>query len=354
MVGMLYYPGTIPPEPVVYQAVLYWDFLSTIAPVEYEPVPGDTLHQIRDAGLYEPLNLHSDRYRSDLDRAFSADLRLLERRFGLDRLLPSEADVAAANTGTDSNDLTWYSLRRFPTDLTERIIGAGLGAWRVPGEQIWVTPAVRQLLFAIAADYIVDRTARSDEFVAGKTLFSYTDRDNFFWAGHRPLPDEAGHTVDPRWAPHPCWQVEMGGLFPIPAPGTPLDRVIAFRQRYDAERRRLIKAVSTLKHQLHQQAGSPKEVMADLRQELDDAVSDLAAAARAAKLAWVKRSTLVFIAVGAAASIGALPALGFLLGVIGGVAVNLATNQIAGASEQSRKFTYLYQASRQLPVISTH
>jgi hypothetical protein len=352
MPGMLYYPGTIPPEGVVHQAVLYWDFLSSIVPLEYESVLGDDLRQIRDAGLYEPLNLHSDRYSSDLNRAFSVDLRLLEQRLGLDRLLPSDAEVAAANAGIESNDLTWYSLRRFPHDVTERIISDGLGVWRVPGEQIWVTPAVRHLLFAIAADYIADRTAHSDEFVVGGSLFTFTDQDHFFWAGHRPVPVEPGQAVASRWAPYPCWQVEVGGLFPTPAPGTPLREVIAFRQRYDGERRRLILAVQSLQHQLREQADNPREVMAGLRQELDDAVADLAAAARAAKLGWIKRSTLVFIAVASATAAGSLPALGFLLGVIGGVAVNLATSQIAGASERSRRFNYLYRAARQLPPAS--
>src|SRR5215475_8343249 len=159
MPGMLYYPGTIPPEGVVHQAVLYWDFLSSIVPLEYESLLGDKLRQIRDAGLYEPLNLHSSRYGGPLERAFSVDLRPLEQRVGLDRLLPSDTEIAAANVGTESNDLTWYSLKRFPPELTERIISQGLGIWRVPGEQIWVTPAVRQLLFAIAADYIADKAA---------------------------------------------------------------------------------------------------------------------------------------------------------------------------------------------------
>ncbi|MFI0445916.1 hypothetical protein [Actinomadura sp. 6N118] len=41
---MLYYPGTYPPETALFQAVLYWDSIASIAPVEWRE------HAAREGG----------------------------------------------------------------------------------------------------------------------------------------------------------------------------------------------------------------------------------------------------------------------------------------------------------------
>ncbi|MCT9934061.1 hypothetical protein N5079_28010 [Planotetraspora sp. A-T 1434] len=61
MAGMLYYPGTAPPDEAIRQAVLYWDFRTTIAPPGVEP-RSEILRRVEDAGLYRSTHVNDDQY----------------------------------------------------------------------------------------------------------------------------------------------------------------------------------------------------------------------------------------------------------------------------------------------------
>jgi hypothetical protein len=215
---------------------------------------------------------------------------------------------------------------------------------------------VYRLLFAIAAEQV---TARATAGHGAGPLFAHTDDEGYFWAAHGP---RYRNPFDDRLKSQQsrCWQADIGALLPVPASGTPISEVLAFRHRYDDERRRLIRAVGELQHQLRQWNEDPREIISALREELADAVADLQAAGTAAKMTWVWRGVYVFIAFATAATIGlseaarldpaALATTTAALTVGGGIAVNLATNQIGELNPKSRPFTYLHRAQKEFPL----
>lgn len=60
MPGMLYYPGMTPPDDVLNHAALYWDTVSTIAPVEFERHLRPSLRLARESGVYQPVSTRNE------------------------------------------------------------------------------------------------------------------------------------------------------------------------------------------------------------------------------------------------------------------------------------------------------
>lgn len=158
--------------------------------------------------------------------------------------------------------------------------------------------------------------------------------------------------------PHRYSQADIGQLLPVPAPGAPVQDVINFRHRYDNERLRLITAIGDLQDRLAQWTEDPRDVLAQVSAELAAAERDLELAGTAAKMKWINRGMYVFIAVAAATSTAAvtsllqapglvLSAANSILSVGGGLAVNLATNQIATA-EAAQPYSYLHLIRKHL------
>ena len=55
MPGMLYYPFVNASPSAINQAVLYWDFLSTIVPDTSELRLSDSMRELADHGFYQPI-----------------------------------------------------------------------------------------------------------------------------------------------------------------------------------------------------------------------------------------------------------------------------------------------------------
>jgi hypothetical protein len=148
-----------------------------------------------------------------------------------------------------------------------------------------------------------------------------------------------------------AWEMEIGGLLPLPTPGTPIEDVVAFRERYANERERLMRAVHRLLGDLRRDYEHPADVLAHLKRELTEAVDDVKAAARSSRLVWLHRSITVAVALGAAAA-GALlvPDLGWVLGTISGYAINVATREIRPvvAAAEQHDFSYLQRMREKL------
>ncbi|MEJ8671719.1 DUF6236 family protein [Streptomyces sp. MS1.AVA.1] len=140
--------------------------------------------------------------------------------------------------------------------------------------------------------------------------------------------------------------MELGRLLPVPAPDTPTEDVLAFREKYADERRRLMRALHGMLGDLRRDYEHPADVFAQLRSELSEAVEDYRAARRGSRMAWVHRSVTVSVALAAAAG-GALllPDLGWLLGTIGGYALNVATREIRplARARDDHDFSYLHR-----------
>ncbi|MFI0468292.1 hypothetical protein ACH347_29775 [Saccharopolyspora sp. 5N102] len=146
-----------------------------------------------------------------------------------------------------------------------------------------------------------------------------------------------------------AWEMELGRLLPVPAPGTSTTDVLAFRDRYADERIRLMRALHRLLGDLRRDYEHLADVFAQLRVELSQAVEDYQVARRRSRMAWVHRSVTASIAIAAAAG-GALlmPDMGWLLGTIGGYAVNVATREsrpLIRARDQ-HDFSYLHRVER--------
>jgi hypothetical protein len=303
---------------------------------------------VNAAGLYEPINLGDERFSATLAQAFFVDLQSLP----VEDLLPPPDEVGpdVINNDFEIPDHAYYYNLRFPTELSERLIELGLA--RPKGEKVWVSPALRLLLFSVAAKYVVSlRDLESENstpspLASGRSVFSYTAYESAFRVGYRsPAPHQRASYLYRYEDYVPCWQVEIGSLLPCPSPGTPIEDLIRFRLRHEDERRRLVRAVGKLQYELSERNENPRDVFEELRDELREALSDLYHAAQAAKLTMVKRAVYTFIAIasGAGATTGPLHDISYVLGVLGGIAVNLATSSITGVNSDVKRYTYLQQ-----------
>jgi hypothetical protein len=93
---MMYYPFVHPPRPVLWQALLYWDNLTSISPVDgYQYQFGSELTGLQDLGLYRPT--HAD----DLPPAALAylvsDLRRVVEELPGEDLVPVPGPLNANN-----------------------------------------------------------------------------------------------------------------------------------------------------------------------------------------------------------------------------------------------------------------
>ncbi|MFJ6915832.1 hypothetical protein ACIQUX_18035 [Streptomyces sp. NPDC101133] len=148
-----------------------------------------------------------------------------------------------------------------------------------------------------------------------------------------------------------AWEAELGRLLPVPAPGTPTADVLAFREKYADERIRLMRALHRMLGELRRDYEHPADVFAQFRMELSQAVHDYQGARRSSTVAWVHRSVTVSVAVAAAAG-GALllPNMGWLLGTIGGYALNVATREVRPLvrARDEHEFSYLHRVEGSL------
>lgn len=87
-------------------------------------------------------------------------------------------------------------------------------------------------------------------------------------------------------------------------------------------------------------------MLAHLRAEISEATEDYHRIVRSTRFAWVQRSIMVTVAVTAAAAGSLLaPDLGWVLGTVNGLALNLGTREIRGAGRfgERKDFSYLHR-----------
>ncbi|MEU1164920.1 DUF6236 family protein [Streptomyces sp. NPDC005921] len=330
---LLYYPTVNPPTGILHQALLYWDGIASVVPRDprvYEAVAGRDLRLLEERELYRPL-------------AFAEDtLDLLDHRY----------PGGAAHPGGQASTVLTEELRRiaarpdpprpasppeaviYTTKLSfwlERLLlGLGLAAHaRHEGfGALSVSREVQTLIIGVLAREL----AVSPDLA----LFPCTDSEDAYRRSLRP--------ASPMRAL--AWEIELGRLLPVPAPDTPTAEVLAFRERYDDERVRLMRALHRLLGDLRRDYEHPADVFAQLRRELSAALEDYRAAGRSTRMAWAHRSITVSVALAAAAG-GALllPDIGWLLGTVGGYALNIATREIRPLerARDDHDFSYLHR-----------
>lgn len=346
MPGLLYYPKVMPPTEVVYRSALYWDFVATIVPGTYEEVITEEARRLRDEGLYFPVRIEGPNYDEVLPERFFAELANLMDKVPLDELVPAQVE-GPETQGHRYPERSLYQ-DKLSARLMYELVHLGLARRDRDSRTVWVSPVIAELLFDIAVERVAE--VAGTELPSG--VFTCTDNERSYWIGHRPIPTRRRRTPDNRRVAVPCWQADIGQLLPTPEPGTPLQDVIRFRRRYETERIRLVTAIGDLQNRLSEWSDDPRDILAQVGAELGAAERDLAAAGTAAKLNWVRRGMYVFIAMATATSTAAatalldspglvLPTVTATLSVLGGLAVNLATNQIVTA-EGAQPFSYLH------------
>jgi hypothetical protein len=332
---LLYYPLVKPPTEVLHQALLYWDGIATVvprAPSVYDIAVPEELKELRQRRLYVPLTFDQgsvDRleephwpegtpYSSPASRALQHELRRMASRPDRPRLpSPPEAFLYCSKISY------WLNRELLSLGLAER--QRNPFALAVPKE-------VQQLVIGTLARELA--ASSRDPYVP------YTDR-----------PQAHAHALEgPGENLRPAWELEFGRLLPVPAPGTPTADVLAFRDRHADERQRLMRALHRLLGELRRDYEHPADVLSQLRREVDQSVADYHAAARSTRMAWVTRSVTVTIALAAAAGSVVQPGLTWVLGAVGGYALNVSTREIRSLARarDEHDFSYLHRVTNML------
>nr|WP_199550120.1 DUF6236 family protein [Streptomyces sp. N35] len=331
---LLYYPLVNPPDEIVHQSLLYWDGIASVVPADPEiraVAVGPGLRELEQRGLYTPLTLGERRLLSDLTPLYAPRVTSSDGHHA--SVLLQELAALAARTRTPvPTEPPEGILYRTKTSggVEEYLTRQGL-AVPIPGDRrrFAVSREVQELILSITAREISAR--RGD-----RAFFPYTDSRTAQRMALRPVA--RARTL--------AWEMELGRLLPVPAPGTPTAEVLAFREKYQDERLRLMRAVHRVLGELRRDYEHPADVFAQLRVELEQATADYRSAVSSSRTVWVHRSVTATVALAAAAG-GALllPDLGWLLGTVGGFALNVATREIrpVRSRRQDHDFSYLHR-----------
>ncbi|NEW28523.1 hypothetical protein GV790_17875 [Nocardia cyriacigeorgica] len=336
MPDLFYYPKINAPQAVIYQALLYWDRLVTLTPPgPLEDFLSPRMHQVHDAGLYLrlPAN-HWPRFTGGVAPALWALSRLMNR-------------IPAADLVPDAGPDTYLHSGKFAPELISELCRRGL-ARPADGLGFSVSAATQLCLVSVAARDIAaayrdaDYRDVSDGYHHIDRMYPYTDSlaaHRFAHSPitfHHPTPEAENYgprellRQGPRGRHHrtgPCLDVEIGRLLPVPAGDISTGDLIDFRERYSDERRRLMIAIDRLVSGLHGDYEDPRDVLHAVRREVEQALADLEQAGRSAGFSWARRTVTVSIALGAAyAGQKLFPGEAWILGVIGGMAINVATS----------------------------
>ena len=333
MPGMLYYPFVNASSSAINQAVLYWDFLATVVPPPGELRLTNSMRELDDRGFYQPI---------EGARIFSrhpyTDFTLLTKlsmSITIDDLLPSTED-----SSLDSRRMYADKLGH---KLAKELIRRGL-ATVVKSEEddyereLIVTPRLQTTLMSIAVnEYARDINHRNGE-LQEISISPFTDEPFAFTNAHRVLDDDRNKG----WRDiENGLRIEIGGLLPSPHENVLIGDLFKFREKYDDERRRLMLALALLLSGLSEHFTHPQDVFRAMQKEIESALEDMRAAAKSRKISLVSKSLAVLVALGAGDAATQLPEKAWILGVIGGVAINVATQEVRRRGRS--KYSYLYR-----------
>jgi len=322
---MMYYPFVHPPRPVLWQALLYWDELTSIAPAHgYDA--WKELEALRESGLYQPT------YVDDLPRseytALVSDLRHVVEELPGEDLVPVPGSLQA------SNRLYWGKL---PGEVERDLLDLKAA---VPHEDmLLVSPVLLSRLMVVLAKHMAAVTSGTIPF---------TESPSAHDVAFAPM----GQPDDSAW---PCWQLQIGQFLPVPADDTPLKAVLAFRDRYTSEREELAKAVRALLYDLSFPGADGKADPAQVRDPIEEtvrrikkAVRQLEKAGHSSNISLLKGSLIVLGLGAAAASLVVPPLWGPLLLALSSLGIGFApTVTRAGVTNE---FAYLQQLQSRLHV----
>ncbi|MFI6095123.1 hypothetical protein ACIA8G_06215 [Lentzea sp. NPDC051213] len=330
---LLYVPEINPPEQVLHHAILYRDSISTLLPDNPDDHMSDQTKLARDAGVFRPRLVREIWSQKDLPTDALADhLRAIIREADQDPIIVQARSMIQAGLFdkidgrysfeliTDARATVWME---YFAEMRKGPEGEPFGCTSSPPASVvnWHNGVLIATGLALAGRFRRDATA--------------------------PLvvpcyPNEAAQVVRDLTAVGPAGhllaRVDVGRFLPEPPPGIDTSAVIAFRERYDDERRRLIRAVERLVKEAARAHGmdEPADIDRDVREELDQALSDMKQAGRRAFGSWMRRAAWFTVASSAGAMAGPIGA------AAGSVAANWASNLIPQECRGS-DYTYLYR-----------
>lgn len=334
MPTLLYYPLVRPPREVLHQALLYWDDIASVVPEDpavFEDAVSDELKELKNRGLYHPINVDPDL------------MRPLSYRYQYENLVEEFQDLAAGPTRPQLSVIDSLIYRSKIGSLLENVI-VDLGLGRriessthpgLRGRSLAVSREVQLLLIGALVEEVSCRATT-------RAYTPYTDQQSAYEASLRTT--RTGKSVS-------AWRVELGRLLPTPATNTPTSEVLAFRERYTDERERLIAATQTMLSDLRRDWEHPADVLRRMQLELTQAREDYQSAARSSRMAWATRSISVTVGI-ATAAVGALalPEMSWVAGIAGSLGFNIATREIRPIrqAQKDHPFSYLYHVDREL------
>jgi hypothetical protein len=304
MADMLYYPDTVPPPDVTAHAVLYWDRLRSIhnsrddAPSALEP--------LHDTGLYRKL---------PLDRDSDIPLKVMKK-------------------------ISKYMKTYDPADLTftdQPLYGVHPGR---RGQEFWNSfigvPWRSLQIMSFTYDLGKIGAEERDQLGDGRLVPHTMDRQLLHIAQKSGLWSASEQSAG--------LQVHLGKLLPSPREDVPLAKLIKFRQKYEDERAELMAALNDLFHEMSCRSTDPDDTLRQCAQRLREATRDFRKAGRARRIAWVRNSVAVTVATGSAGLAAMHQNLAWVLGVISGYAINVATANI-GTPWTPGPYSYLHRAT---------
>ena len=169
------------------------------------------------------------------------------------------------------------------------------------------------------------------------SLSPFTDEPFAFNNAHYPPANRSEY---------PQLRVEIGALLPSPHESVVIEDLLKFREKYNDERRRLMFALELLLCGLSEHFTHPDDIIRAMKNEIEAALKDLQEAANSRRIALVAKSLAAMVAVGSAAAASQLPDAAWILGVIGGVAINVSTQTARSEWREECKYSYLYRVDR--------
>jgi hypothetical protein len=360
MSKLLYVPSIQPSDGVLHRSILYHDSLSTLTPSNYGDHISDGFRQALDAGLYKPMKV-TQLWENEQTRAEVFELTCLgsipfDRQGSHD--ITTILDFARVNLPGFDDPAHPDFTTVLTYEIMANILPVDKGVWssvlkdafnelltqRVTRQRERFIPNIFddplwQLRFLACTAYIVAGQTRRDSR-SSLVVPCYPAILNTLVADCATA-DGSDHLLA---------RVDVGNFLPTPPPGIDTATVIAFRERYDDERRRLIAAVERLVKESARSHGPRQgaDIERDVHQELKMALADMQKAGRSVFGGWIKRAAWFGVAMAAGSIFG--PAGAAVGAAVGSVAANWASNAVppGRSSGVHAELTYLYRLHGQL------
>lgn len=331
MPTMLYYPFAAAPVNVIQRAVLYWDGLRTVVAPGWRTRLSPVMTAMNDRGFYTPVKPYDD-YAGLLTR----DEIWPELVHAIAEIGEVEARLPEQPPTLDSAFMLYAA--KVDQALVDMLLTRGYAA-RHPGScgRLYGSPRLMHLVISVMAARIAADNNRRHGSEGPDALHPHTDLTTAFRMNIDPI---AGTRVSAGW------KIDVGPLLPVPGPGVDLASVWDFRERHERARVDMMNALTAFLAALERR--HPKDAYARVERQLHEARAQIIRyGSESGVPLMLRKGALVTIAVGAefAGQLLDIPGLGVgaaTLGVVSGLAVNVASTSIRQPGNIAHDYRYLH------------